>query len=234
MGASIAENKNPPPLVLTPAAGAVYNPFMPPQTPNYSRYRIDFLYHITHVDNMPSIREHGLLSHNAAQQAGLVSVDISDPNVQERRADKSVFGRPLHDYVPLYFNPKNPMLSVRRERQDNLVILFLDRELLVQDGVVFSDGNAASGPTNFFNDVSRLADLDWACIQEGYWNDYEDGTRIRCAEVLVPEAIPFTKIQSIRVRTAQTREHFDNLMREARSGQRPPPVGVASGLFFDD
>ena len=33
----------------------------------YSRYGIDFLYHFTHVDNMPSIREHGLLSHNAAQ-----------------------------------------------------------------------------------------------------------------------------------------------------------------------
>ena len=181
---------------------------------------------------MPSIREHGLLSHNAAQQAGAVSVDISDQDVQERRANISVFGRPLHDYVPLYFNPKNPMLFVRRELRDALVILLLDRELLVQDGVVFSDGNAASGPTNFFNDVSRLADLDWACIRDEYWNDHEDGTRIRCAEVLVPDAIPFTKIQHIRVRTAPTREHFDNLMREARSGQRPPPVGVAPDLYF--
>lgn len=198
----------------------------------YSRYGIDFLYHFTHVDNMPSIREHGLLSHNAAQQAGLVSADISDPNVQERRADKSVFGRPLHDYVPLYFNPKNPMLYVRREIQDDLVILFFDRELLVQDGVVFTDGNAASGPTNFFNDVSRLADLDWDCIRAEYWNDYPDGTRIRCAEVLVPHAIPFGEIRYIRVRTRSTRDRFDQLMRETRSGQRPPPVGVEPDLFF--
>ena len=198
----------------------------------YSRYGIDFLYHFTHVDNMPSIRERGLLSHNAAQQAGLVSADISDPNVQERRADKSVFGRPLHDYVPLYFNPKNPMLFVRRGIQDHLVILFFDRELLVQDGVVFTDGNAASDSTNFFTDVSRLDDLDWDCIRAEYWNDYPDGTRIRCAEVLVPDAIPFTKIQRIRVRTSATRDRFDLLMRETRSGQRPPPVGVEPDLFF--
>ena len=199
----------------------------------YSRYGIDFLYHFTHVDNMPSIREHGLLSHNAAQQAGLVSADISDPNVQERRRNISLLGgQPLHDYVPLYFNPRNPMLYVRRGIQDHLVILFFDRELLVQDGVVFTDGNAASAPTNFFNDVSRLADLDWDCIRAEYWNDYQDGIRIRCAEVLVPDAIPFTKIQRIRVRTSETRDRFDQLMRETRSGQQPPPVGVAPGLFF--
>ena len=196
----------------------------------YRRYGIDFLYHFTHVDNMPSIREHGLLSHNAAQP--VVSADISNPNVQERRADKSVFGRPLHDYVPLYFNPKNPMLFVLREHQDNLVILLLDRGLLVQDGVVFTDGNAASDPTNFFTDVSRLDDLDWDCIRSEYWNDYPDGIRIRCAEILVPHAIPFGEIQRIRVRTSSTRTRFDQLMRETRSGQRPPPVGVDPDLYF--
>lgn len=75
------------------------------------------------------------------------------------------------------FNPKNPMLFRRQELRDNLAILFFDRALLVQDGVIFTGGNAASGPTNFFNEVSRLADLDWACIWAEYWNDFEDGTR---------------------------------------------------------
>lgn len=60
-----------------------------------------------------------------------------------------------------------------------------------QDGVIFTDGNAANGPTNFFNDVSRLADLDWDCIRSDYWNDFPDGVRIRCAEVLVPDTVPF-------------------------------------------
>lgn len=205
---------------------------MPLTDAEYSRYGIDFLYHFTHVDNMPSIREHGLLSHNAAQQAGAVSVDISDPDVQELRGDKSAFDRPLHDYVPLYFNPKNPMLYRRRNIQNDLVILLFDRALLVQDGVIFTDGNAANRPTNFFNDISRLADLDWACIRAEYWNDHPDGTRIRCAEVLVPDAIPFSAIQRIRVQNAGTRTRFDALMRETRSSQRPPPVGVDPRLYF--
>ena len=210
----------------------MYNCTMLLTDADYSEYGIDFLYYITHVDNMPSILEHGLLSHNAAHQSGLVSEDISDSNVQELRAGKSAFGRPLHDYVPLYFNHKNPMLFVRREIQDDLVVLCVDRSLLVQDGVIFTDGNATNGPTNFFDDVSRLADLDWDCIWADYWNNFPDGGRIRCAEVLVPDAVPFDEIRRIRVRTANTRDRFDELMLDA--GNRDiPPVGVSARMFFD-
>lgn len=206
---------------------------MPITNAEYIRYGIDCLYYLTLVDNMPSIREHGLLSHNAAHERGLVKEDISDQAVQNRRADISAFGRSLHDYFPLYFNPQNPMLFVRREIQNDLVILCFNRELLVQDGVIFTDGNAASSPTNFFDDVSRLDELDWDCIWAEYWKDFgEDGRRKRCAEVLVPDAIPLTRIRRRRVRTSSTRARFDKLMRETRSGQRPPSVGVDPDLFF--
>lgn len=66
---------------------------------DYHQYEICFLYHLTHVDNMPSILKHGLLSHNSAHARGLVMEDLSDPDVQDRRADRRRGDRPLHDYV---------------------------------------------------------------------------------------------------------------------------------------
>lgn len=104
-------------------------------------YRITCLYHLTHIDNLPSIRNLGLLSHNRAHdQAG--PKDIADPEVIARRSGRrdTVFDRPLHDYVPLYFTPTNPMLSARRGIQSELAILCISKGVLLFDGAVFTDG----------------------------------------------------------------------------------------------
>ena len=62
---------------------------------------IDYLYHMTYIDNLTSIIENGLLSHKEAYGQGRIEVDISDPNVQDIRARKteSRYKRPLHEYV---------------------------------------------------------------------------------------------------------------------------------------
>lgn len=192
------------------------------------RYGIDYLYHFTHLANMPSIREHDLLPHDEAHRHRLVVEDISDKEVQDRRADRKAFGRPLHAYVPLYFNPRNPMLYVRKAVQNDIVILCLDRKLLARDGAVFSDGNAANDATRFFNDLKRLNDLDWNCIRAQYWRDFDDGKRKRCAEILIPDAVPFDAIERICVRTESTLRRFDELHPELS------PVGITPEKYFDD
>lgn len=52
---------------------------MPITDAKYRRHKIKFLYHLTHVDNMRSILEHGLLSHNEPHAKVLVKKDLSDP-----------------------------------------------------------------------------------------------------------------------------------------------------------
>jgi hypothetical protein len=67
------------------------------------------LYHITAIENLRSIMDVGLQPHSKMDEVAYV--DISDWQVQEkRRCLDPVFGRPLHDYVPTYLNPRNPML----------------------------------------------------------------------------------------------------------------------------
>ena len=56
--------------------------------------------------------------------------------VNDRRAScETVFNLPIHHFAPLYFNPRNPMLYKRRDIQEDLVILGVDRELLFSQGV---------------------------------------------------------------------------------------------------
>lgn len=167
---------------------------------NLENYRINYLYYLLPVDNMESVCRRGLLSHNSVRQQGLAHRDIADQQVNNRRAGKEVFGRPLHDYVPLYFTPKNPMLYRRREMQEDIVILCLDKNLIFRDGAIFTDGNAASIRTAFYDDIRYISMLDWTCIRAVRWNGIPDGTRKRCAEVLVPNQVPFNDIQRIVVK----------------------------------
>ena len=91
------------------------------------------------------------------------------------------------------------MLYKRREIQSELAILCLSTDVLLFDGAVFTDGNAASVDTRFFGDCRHLDQLDWACIRALYWTDFPDGKRKRCAEVLVPDRIGLEHLQCVVV-----------------------------------
>lgn len=151
---------------------------------------VEYLYHMTHLDNLKGILDFGLLSHNKAHKQGLLSKDISDNSVNNRRVK-------IHDYVPLYFNPKNPMLFKRQEIQDQLVILCINRELLFSKEILITDGNAASSSTNFYKSIDALKKLDWNIIRSEYWSDFVDGKRIRCAETLLPDRVDKSQIKHI-------------------------------------
>lgn len=165
------------------------------------RYDIQYLYHMTSIENLNSIIRNGLLSHNEAYRRGLIQVDISDSDVQGRRANRAIENIPLHEYVPLYFSPKNPMLCRRKELQDDIAILGIDSQLLLQTNVIFSDGNAAAGETRFYRGVQMLNQLRWDVIRAQYWNDFEDGKRIKCAEILVYPTVAPNRIKAVFCRS---------------------------------
>jgi len=171
---------------------------------------LQMLFHITRLENLSSIARSGLTSHNHAH-ADFQPKDISDPNVQERRRRKSdpIHRRPLHDYVPLYFRARNPMLYVRKGMQKQLAVLYVEKSVLCRRGVVFTDGNAAAANTRFFSSVDDLVQLDWACLEATDWTAYDDGKRKRCAEVLVPDAIPKGQIKHIVVADERAERSID-------------------------
>lgn len=80
------------------------------------------LHYITAIANVPSILQHGILSHSLADQ--LAHHSVAMPEIQERRRDKRIPGaRLLHEYANLYFDAHNPMLSRCRGRNNEICVL---------------------------------------------------------------------------------------------------------------
>lgn len=179
-----------------------------------AQYGIDYLYHITSIDNLSSILQHDLLSRHQADLHKLVQIDISDPDVQRRRRHKSFNGISLQEYVPLYFNPKNPMLFVRKSLQEKIIILAVDVMILLKRDTVFTDGNAACQNTKFYQDISGITQLSWSTIRQPTWYDKSDGKRIRCAEVLVRNKIPVKHIIKILCHSEKIAKQVKDLTRK--------------------
>lgn len=158
----------------------------------FNDYGIDYLYHMTHINNLQSILKNGLQSNNTVKIESIIYNDISDHQVNDRRNKiEPIHCRSVHDYVPLYFNPKNPMLYVRKHMQTEIIILGINRRLLLNKNNIFTDGNASASKTKFFNDLKDINNLNWKCLKDTYWTDYVDGKRQKCAELLVyPQIIP--------------------------------------------
>lgn len=194
----------------------------------YLKHGIEYLYYITHLENLNSIARQGLLSHERVYKHHKPR-DISNPEVQERRVRSDpIHHKPLHEYVPLYFHFKNPMLYRLRDRRSALAVLCLDSRIMLKPRIIFTDGNAASSGTAFYNNIADLGKLDWECIWAQYWTKFEDGKRKRCAEVLVPEKISFDDVQQIVVCNDKAR----TVAQEAASARVDIQVQIKPEWFF--
>lgn len=176
---------------------------------NGKEYKLNFLEHMLHYGNLESVLKHGLLSHNEAHRKGLIKQDISMSEVMAIRAKKIRNGHSLHDYASLYFVSKNPMLYVRKNIQEEILILrietdFLqDNTLFVNEGidkpiVMFTDGNAARGETSFFHDSTQLNRVPFDVLYDGERvEDINEWKRKMQAEVLVYPYVPSSLIFGI-------------------------------------
>jgi len=111
------------------------------------------------------------------------------------------------------------MLSARRELQEKIIYLHIDPHVLDLPNVVFTDGNARSERTAFYDRLEDLKRLDWKILRAKYWGDndrekHDENKRRRAAEVLVPDCIPVSYSQRITVMTPDTRDQAAEIVRK--------------------
>jgi hypothetical protein len=157
-----------------------------------AKYKVHCLYSLQHVRNLRSIESYGILSRCRVQSLGLQAVDISDRNVQWGRMFRRIGERSLHEYVPLFFRPLTPMqyvVCVQKGMRDEVALIEVDVSVFALPGVIFTDGNARSHDTRFYEELDDLEKLDWNIldIPNAWSKEYK---RKKSAEVLVPDAVP--------------------------------------------
>ena len=189
--------------------------------------RISVLYFISHISNLKSILEEGILSHNEVKTLNLKHVDLSNQDVQKRRENNYKFtkfvgdGKNLHDFTNLYWNPNNSMMSVLICNQkvfNQIVVLEINALSLIRSGKwVISDGNAASSSTNFFNE-ENISDKIINEIKKSSREDtsefVDENKRRMCAEFLYPKKVPSESIMKISCPTSKVQEKVQEILKE--------------------
>jgi hypothetical protein len=167
------------------------------------------LFHLTHLDNMPGIAQRGLLCRKRMLEEGIPYVDLSDPGCQSRRTARALDGRhlDLHRFVPLFLNPRNPMLfrlirSLQESGQGGaLAILEISGDPALWHTSLLADGIASSADTRLFHaSEPALEALDWSAIDNPSWADApREQKRKTMAEVLVNRTLAPRHIRKVWV-----------------------------------
>lgn len=197
--------------------------------------RIQGLYYITHIDNLPSILEQGILSHNQVDARGIGYRSIFDRGIVNRRALlKTPDKRPLWDYANLYFQPRNPMLFRVKEEVgvDKVVVVKVKASVLYQPGVWLTDGNAAHTLTRLdLKPTDETLAMIANQIDKQYWTDTDDAKRAIMAECLVPDSVDRSNIECVYV--ARNGALLSDVQRfVAASGLRNVAVVPEPEFFF--
>lgn len=189
-----------------------------------------------HINDVASICRLGIFSHNAAKKRAFNPTSICDPAIQQRRERVVVPGvnKRLHDYANLYFNARNPMMFKLSGMHQDLCVLSIKPEVMDVDGVILTDGNAASDYRVFCEAGWGLAGLDEDRIYARDWThpdqfEYWRRKRAICAEVLVPDKVETKFIQKIYVSCDSTRDKLLALVQHVASGIS---LEINPDLFF--
>ena len=206
------------------------------------------IYHITRVENLPSIlAASGLLSDATMIRRGGPTVSIGIRNIKARRLERPVACYPtdkVGEYVPFYFCARSVMLYLLhkgnhpdldyRGGQESIVHLEADLDETISWAAsenrrwAFTLSNAAAAYTEFRNTRSDLSQINWPAVRESNWSNPEikEGKQ---AEFLVRESFPWTLVRRVGVQTPAV---HSQVIRAIASEAHRPPVEVLPSWYY--
>lgn len=206
------------------------------------------LYHILHVDRLPSVVADGCLWCDAIMVARAApGTTIGMGSIKARRLVLPVHPHPgdyVGDYVPFYFCPRSIMLYVihranhpelaYRGGQDPIVHLEADLGEVVdwanasQRRWAFTLSNAGAAYAQFRAQVDRLHEVSWPAVQA---HDFRspDVKEAKQAEFLVHESFPWELVRRVGVRSQQVAQQVAATLRGLA---HRPPVEILTDWYY--
>ena len=190
------------------------------------------LCYITHINKLQSILDKGIPSHERIKQQGSRPTSIHNRGtVSRRKAKSTATGRSLLDYANLYFQPRNPMMYslLGAKKKENFVVISISKDVLHEQGVFITDGDAANPLTQFYSlpEGLKILERQWKTVQSDWWNNDDGSKRKIMAECLVPDNVKPDLIRSIFVAGDKTK---DRVMQTV--GERQISVETEPHMFF--
>jgi len=177
--------------------------------------RIKSLYYITHIDNLPSILQLGILSHKQIEEQHVQFAPVYDVAIVANRQKRAApDGNSLWEFANLYFQPRNPMLYrvVNERDKHNVAILGVNPQVLNIPGSFVSIGNAASHLSEIVpveEGIKVITEEMWGVLTSDWWREEDGSKRKIMAECLVPGLVPASFIHTIYVVSHQVADRVN-------------------------
>jgi hypothetical protein len=214
-----------------------------PQPPAHPK-----IYHIVHVDRLPSIIADGCLWSDAvmaARQGPGTMIGMSTIKARRLRLPVPCHqGTCVGDFVPFYFCTRSVMLFViQRANAEELTyrggqgpIVHLEADLQRTIGWAaearrhwaFSLSNAGAFYTQFRSDLDHLEEVNWPAVRSTDFRsaDVKEGKQ---AEFLVHESFPWSLVERIGVLSQGVAQQVANAMR---GKQHNPRVEIRREWYY--
>ncbi len=189
------------------------------------------VYHIAHVDRLPSILADDFLWCDAEIiQRAPAGTTIGMNNIKQRRLNElRLSSHPdLHvgDCVPFYFCPRSMMLYLLHQgnhpeldyKGGQVPILHFEADL--QTVVAWAKSQPARWAFTLSNagayyfedrsDLARLDEINWTAVQARDWRAYKEGKQ---AEFLLEHRFPWRLVERIGVQSANVGRQVSNTLR---------------------
>jgi len=195
------------------------------------------VYHIVHVDRLPSILADGFLWCDAeVVQRAPAGTTIGMNSIKLRRLGelrlRSYPDLHVGDCVPFYFCPRSVMLYLIHQgnhqelayRGGQAPILHLEADLNAAVAWAnaqpmrwaFTNSNAGSRYFEDYNDLARLDKIDWSAVNALKWVQCKEGKQ---AEFLLEHRFPWHLVERIGVQSPVVYRQVVNTL--ATHGHRP-------------
>ena len=205
------------------------------------------IYHIVHVDRLPSIVVDGVLWCDAEiVRRAPPGTTIGMNSIKQRRLTElhlsSHPGLLVGGCVPFYFCPRSVMLYViymanhdelaYRGGQGNIVHLEADLNRTVawadrnQRRWAFTLSNAGSYYFEDRCDLAQLDQIDWAAVQTNSWRSVKEGKQ---AEFLMEESFPWELVTRIGVRSQLA---YGQVKLALQAGEHRPDVQIVRDWYY--
>ena len=204
------------------------------------------IYHIVHVDRLPSIVSDGYLWCDAeVSRRRSAGTPIGIDNIKQRRLSNmlsSHSGLHVGDCVPFYFCPRSVMLYViyKSDHEDLAYrggqgpIVHLEADL--RETVAWADRNKqkwaftlSNAGSRYFEDLcdlEQLGEIDWKAVQAEDWRDCKDAKQ---AEFLIEQRFPWELISRIGVRSQRI---YQQAMGSRGRGADKPRVEIMREWYY--
>lgn len=206
------------------------------------------IYHIVHIDNLPSIVADGYLFSDAEMKKRLdYGVAIGMNKVKERRLGLPLTSHPglcVGECVPFYFCPRSVMLYILHMRnspdieyrggQAPIVHLVSDLQRTVKWAEqnrfrwAFTTSNAGAYYFDDYAKLSELNNIDWKAVQARQWSD-RDVKEKKQAEFLVERCFPWELVEEIGVYAHNQYKQVSDIVELHKQG---PVITIQNSWYY--